>query len=130
MFDFLLDEWIEIKYIMLFFKSKALMNRFRYLILSAFISLCAFAFTRIIFSVTHDAWMAVFYTASTTIFFILENIELEKLLKARDAEIQALKSTAQVTLMCRTNELENEIHRLLKPHVCWRDGWKSCSSLQ
>ena len=100
MFDFLLDEWIEIKYIMLFFKSKASMNRFRYPTLSAFIGICAFAFTRIIFSVTHDAWMAVFYTASTTIFFILENIELE-----------------------------NEIHRLLKPHVCWRDGWKSCSSL-
>ena len=108
------------------------MKLFQYLLLSVFISLSAFGFTCIVFTITHDACMVVFCTAAIAILIALDNMELDRLIEARDAEILALKSTAQVTLACRTNELENEIRRLLKPlpppHV-WKRGWRSCSSL-
>ena len=102
----------------------------QFLLLSLFIIFCALAFTCVVFAVIHDARMVVFCTAATAIFFILQTLELEKLLKIKDAEIQSLEDATQDKIMCRTNELENEIHRLLKPPHVWKRGWHSCSSLK
>ena len=102
----------------------------QYLLLSLFINVCALAFTCIVFTVIHtNVWMVVFCTAATAIFFILHTLELEKLLKVKDAEIQALNDTTQVKILVRTNELENEIRRLLRPPFIWKRSRNSCSSL-
>jgi len=101
----------------------------REILLCVCIGLCALAFTSMVITLNRDAWMTILCTASTAVFFMLENIELEKVLMAKAEEAEVLKKGAQDTLMCRTNQLEQEIHRLRKPHMCWRNGWKSCSSL-
>ena len=102
----------------------------QYLLLSLFINVCALAFTCIVYTVIHtNVWMVVFCTAATAIFFILHTLELEKLLKVKDAEIQALNDTTQVKILVRTNELENEIRRLLRPPLIWKRSRNSCSSL-
>ena len=105
------------------------MIRYRYLIMCLFICVGAFTFTHIVFAITNYVWLPVFCTASAMIFFMLENIELNKMLQAKDDEIQALHASALTTLMCRTNELECEVHRLLNPPLRWRKDWKSCTSL-
>jgi hypothetical protein len=102
----------------------------QFLALSLFIIFCASAFTCVVFAVIRDVRMVVFCTAATAIFFILQTLELEKLLKIKDANIQALENTTQDKIICRTNELENEIYRLLKPPRVWKCVKNSCSSLK
>jgi hypothetical protein len=70
-----------------------------------------------------DAWVSVFVTSAMGIFFVLENIELNRILQEKDNEIEITKKTSQLTLWPKLNEIQQDIHSL-------RDSITDISAMQ
>jgi hypothetical protein len=94
-----------------------MINPFAYFILFVFIASCASAFAYIMSTIIHDKWTSVFIPSMGCILFMLENIELNKILDLQEIEIRVLRETSQATILQKTNEFKSEIKRLERSYL-------------
>jgi hypothetical protein len=92
------------------------MENFRYIFLFIFITSCASTHTFLAYTMTQNVWVSVFITSAVAIFFILENMELNRLLQEKDHEINIMNRTTQITLIPKMIEVQQEI-QALKEHI-------------
>ena len=87
---------------------------YTYFLLIVYIAIYSSAFAYVAIMIPIDTWTAVFLTSTVGLFFILESMELNKLLQSKDVEIHGMKEAFQDTLLFRTNELTLEIKQMKK----------------
>jgi hypothetical protein len=83
-----------------------------YLTLLGFILCFASLYTLAAYYIASNPWVSTFITAAGGVVFILENMELNRILIDQETELKLAKHTTQITLIPKINELNSEIKYL------------------
>ncbi len=101
------------------------MERYRYIVLLLFITVCASFYASMAVFLAFGTWISVFLASAVGILLFLENLQLVKELQQKETRILFMRECAAKTLQFETDKLKIEILALKAKHILTRSFSRS-----
>lgn len=84
----------------------------RYALLCCFILSFSTLYTFTVYSVANNPWVSTFITAAGAVLFVLENMELNRVVREMEGELESTKKNTQIALIPTLNDLQDDVKQL------------------